>query len=167
MCGKEELHYICSPYGYKPRIGKPFTSCTETTIPSGRPYDRHIPLQRTEAAFFCSCIHVNLLFSCFSVWMCWANIQLAVEFLVGAAVFVRCFVDKRATEEQIISKLGNGFSTAPFATVVVILSALAVFYLVSQLDQYLPVVAHLVCVAVHESLVNLYVGALYIFVLTY
>lgn len=110
---------------------------------------------------------MNLLFSCFSVWMCWANIQLAVEFLVGAAVFVRCFVDKRATEEQIISKLGNGFSTAPFATVVVILSALAVFNLVSQLDQYLPVVAHLVCVAVHESLVNLYVGALYIFVLTY
>jgi hypothetical protein len=106
-------------------------------------------------------------YTTFVVLMATSLALLAVEFLVGAAVFVRCFVDKRATEEQIISKLGNGFSTAPFATVVVILSALAVFNLVSQLDQYLPVVAHLVCVAVHESLVNLYVGALYIFVLTY
>jgi hypothetical protein len=125
LCGKEELHYICSPYGYKPCIGKPLTSCTETTIPSARPFDGHIPLQRTEAALFCSCICVNLLLGCFSVWMCWANIQLAVEFLVGAAVFVRCFVDKRATEEQIISKLGNGFSTAPFATVVAICTIVA------------------------------------------
>lgn len=35
------------------------------------------------------------------------------------AVLVRCFVDKRALERQIIEKLENGFSRGPFATVVV------------------------------------------------
>ena len=47
-------------------------------------------------------------------------LQLAMEWGIGAAVFIRCFVDRSGTEDQIVNKLGNGFSTAPFASVVVI-----------------------------------------------
>lgn len=46
-------------------------------------------------------------------------LQLIVEFGVGIAVLVRCFADKRGTENQIAEKLGVGFSQAPFATIVV------------------------------------------------
>ncbi|KAJ0974524.1 hypothetical protein J5N97_016489 [Dioscorea zingiberensis] len=46
------------------------------------------------------------------------NAELAVEFGVGVAVLVRCFVDKRDTEALIMKKLGSGFSQAPFATIV-------------------------------------------------
>ncbi|KAK1325846.1 putative S-acyltransferase [Acorus calamus] len=52
-------------------------------------------------------------------------IWLATEFGVGVAVLVRCFVDKKGTEELIIDKLGNGFSRAPFATVVAICTAVS------------------------------------------
>lgn len=45
--------------------------------------------------------------------------QLAVECGVGIAVFVRCFTDKTAIEDQIGEKLGYGLSRAPFATIVV------------------------------------------------
>lgn len=45
--------------------------------------------------------------------------KLAVECGVGVAVLVRCFIDKRATETQIADRLGDGFSRAPFATIVV------------------------------------------------
>ncbi|KAL6843670.1 hypothetical protein ACP4OV_026241 [Aristida adscensionis] len=37
---------------------------------------------------------------------------------VGIAVFVRCFTDKTAIEEQIGERLGYGLSRAPFATIV-------------------------------------------------
>ncbi|KAK1278428.1 putative S-acyltransferase [Acorus gramineus] len=50
---------------------------------------------------------------------------LAIEFGVGVAVLVRCFVDKNGTEELITDKLGNVFSRAPFATVVAICSAVS------------------------------------------
>ncbi|GLT35265.1 hypothetical protein SLA2020_097330 [Shorea laevis] len=43
---------------------------------------------------------------------------LIVEFGVGVAVLVRCFVDGKGTEHEITEKLGVGFSRAPFATVV-------------------------------------------------
>nr|CAB3488041.1 unnamed protein product [Digitaria exilis] len=43
---------------------------------------------------------------------------LAVECGVGIAVFVRCFTDKTAIEDQIGEKLGYGLSRAPFATIV-------------------------------------------------
>lgn len=46
--------------------------------------------------------------------------QLIIEAGVGIAVLVRCFVNKRSMETLIIDRLGNGFSRAPFATVVVI-----------------------------------------------
>ncbi|XP_024973987.1 protein S-acyltransferase 21 [Cynara cardunculus var. scolymus] len=47
-------------------------------------------------------------------------VWLTFECGVGIAVLVRCFVEKRATEDQISSRLGDGFSRAPFATVVAI-----------------------------------------------
>ncbi|KAL5987386.1 hypothetical protein ACLOJK_038552 [Asimina triloba] len=46
------------------------------------------------------------------------NAELLIECGVGTTVFVRCFVDRKGTEEQITDKLGEGFSRAPFATVV-------------------------------------------------
>ncbi|XP_010539027.1 PREDICTED: protein S-acyltransferase 21 [Tarenaya hassleriana] len=52
-------------------------------------------------------------------------IWLIVEFGVGVAVFVRCFVDHKAMEHQITEKLGVGFSRPPFATVVAICTALS------------------------------------------
>ena len=55
--------------------------------------------------------------------------QLMVECGVGIAVLVRCFVDKRGTENQIAEKLGAGFSRVPFAIIVVhSLSFLSEFY---------------------------------------
>ncbi|KAK9073646.1 hypothetical protein SSX86_006240 [Deinandra increscens subsp. villosa] len=49
-----------------------------------------------------------------------ALVWLTFEFGVGVAVLVRCFVNKRATEDQIADRLGDGFSRAPFATVVAV-----------------------------------------------
>ena len=46
-------------------------------------------------------------------------VQLFMEATVGIAVLVRCFVNKKGMETEIIDRLGNGFSRAPFATVVV------------------------------------------------
>lgn len=50
---------------------------------------------------------------------------LAIECGVGITVLVHCFVDRRSTEDHIIERLGNGFSRAPFATVVAICSAVS------------------------------------------
>ncbi|KAM0950234.1 putative protein S-acyltransferase [Dioscorea sansibarensis] len=50
---------------------------------------------------------------------------LAVEFWVGLAVLVRCFVDKKESEALIIKKLGSGFSQAPFATIVILCTSLS------------------------------------------
>lgn len=47
-------------------------------------------------------------------------LQLVTEAGVGIAVLVRCFVNKKNMEAEIVDRLGNGFSLAPFATVVVI-----------------------------------------------
>ncbi|WCJ44744.1 DHHC-type zinc finger family protein [Euphorbia peplus] len=47
-------------------------------------------------------------------------IWLVVEFGVGVAVLVRCFVDKKGMEHQITEKLGIGFSRPPFASVVAV-----------------------------------------------
>ncbi|PKI71704.1 hypothetical protein CRG98_007926 [Punica granatum] len=47
-------------------------------------------------------------------------IWLIVEFGVGVAVLVRCFVDKRGTENQIMDRLGVGFTRIPFIIVVAI-----------------------------------------------
>ncbi|XP_051124454.1 protein S-acyltransferase 21 [Andrographis paniculata] len=50
---------------------------------------------------------------------------LVFECAVGVAVLVRCFVDKKATESQIIDRLGDGFSRPPFATVVALCTAVS------------------------------------------
>lgn len=46
-------------------------------------------------------------------------VQLVFESGVGTAVLVRCFVNKKSMETEIIDRLGNGFTRPPFATVVV------------------------------------------------
>jgi len=46
-------------------------------------------------------------------------VKLVLEAGVGIAVFVRCFVNKKSMKVEIVDTLGNGFSIAPFATVVV------------------------------------------------
>ncbi|KAL1344056.1 hypothetical protein AAHE18_08G020600 [Arachis hypogaea] len=52
-------------------------------------------------------------------------VWLIVECGVGIAVLVRCFVDKRDTENQIAEKLGAGFSRVPFAIIVAICTAVS------------------------------------------
>ncbi|KAL1567583.1 putative protein S-acyltransferase 19 [Salvia divinorum] len=52
-------------------------------------------------------------------------IWLIVEAGVGIGVLVRCFTNKHYMEAQIVDRLGNGFSRAPFATVVAICSAVS------------------------------------------
>ncbi|OVA00652.1 zinc finger protein [Macleaya cordata] len=52
-------------------------------------------------------------------------VWLAVECGVGIAVLVRCFVDRKGTENQIVERLGVGFSRPPFATVVAICTAVS------------------------------------------
>ncbi|KAJ4903525.1 Protein S-acyltransferase 21 [Raphanus sativus] len=50
---------------------------------------------------------------------------LLVEFGVGVAVFVRCFVEQKAMEHLITEKLGLGFSRPPFAAIVIVCTALS------------------------------------------
>lgn len=45
--------------------------------------------------------------------------QLVIEAAVGIAVIVRVFVNKKSMETEIINRLGNCFSRAPLAAVVV------------------------------------------------
>ncbi|KAG0478056.1 hypothetical protein HPP92_012775 [Vanilla planifolia] len=52
-------------------------------------------------------------------------VWLLIEFGVGVAVLVLCFVDKKSTERRIEDKLGNGLSRAPFAAVVAVCTAVA------------------------------------------
>lgn len=54
-----------------------------------------------------------------------SHIWLVLEAGVGIAVLVRCFVHKKNMEIEIIDRLGNGFSRAPFATVVAICTAVS------------------------------------------
>lgn len=50
---------------------------------------------------------------------------LVIEAAVGIAVLVRCFVNKKNMEAEIVDRLGNGFSRAPFATVVAVCTAVS------------------------------------------
>ncbi|KAK6919787.1 Palmitoyltransferase, DHHC domain [Dillenia turbinata] len=52
--------------------------------------------------------------------MAFSLIWLIIEAGVGIYVLVRCFVNKKSMEAEIIDRLGNGFSRAPFATVVAV-----------------------------------------------
>lgn len=54
----------------------------------------------------------------FVLLMATSLLLLVLDWGIGIAVLVRCFVDKRGMDRQIVEKLGNGFSRAPFATVV-------------------------------------------------
>lgn len=52
-------------------------------------------------------------------------VWLVIEAGVGIAVLVRCFVSKQSMEADIVDRLGNGFSRAPFATVVAVCTAVS------------------------------------------
>ncbi|KAL1562335.1 putative protein S-acyltransferase 19 [Salvia divinorum] len=52
-------------------------------------------------------------------------VWLVLEAGVGIGVLVRCFTNKHYMEAQIVDRLGNGFSRAPFATVVALCSAVS------------------------------------------
>lgn len=74
---------------------------------------------------------------CFHQWITHTFLQLVTEAGVGIAVMVRCFVHKKNMEAEIVDRLGNGFSLAPFATVVVtftwdILALSSLFWLVNE-----------------------------------
>ncbi|KAK6918019.1 Palmitoyltransferase, DHHC domain, partial [Dillenia turbinata] len=57
--------------------------------------------------------------------MAFSLIWLIIEAGVGIYVLVRCFVNKKNMEAEIIDRLGNGFSRAPFATVVAVCTAVS------------------------------------------
>ncbi|KAM0950806.1 putative protein S-acyltransferase [Dioscorea sansibarensis] len=52
-------------------------------------------------------------------------VWLLIEFGIGIAVLVLCFVNKTSTEKNITEKLGSGFSHALFATIVAICTAMS------------------------------------------
>ncbi|XP_010435012.1 PREDICTED: probable protein S-acyltransferase 19 isoform X1 [Camelina sativa] len=54
---------------------------------------------------------------------------LLIEAGVGIAVIVRVFVNKKDMETEIVNRLGNGFSRAPFATVVGVCTAVSMLAL--------------------------------------
>uniref|UniRef100_A0A1J3DR91 S-acyltransferase n=1 Tax=Noccaea caerulescens TaxID=107243 RepID=A0A1J3DR91_NOCCA len=56
-------------------------------------------------------------------------IWLLIEASVGIAVIVRVFVNKKDMETEIVNRLGNGFSRAPFATVVGLCTAVSILAL--------------------------------------
>ncbi|CAH2079092.1 unnamed protein product [Thlaspi arvense] len=55
--------------------------------------------------------------------------RLLIEAGVGIAVIVRVFVNKKEMETEIVNRLGNGFSRAPFATVVGLCTAVSILAL--------------------------------------
>ncbi|KAL5731368.1 protein S-acyltransferase [Ranunculus cassubicifolius] len=61
----------------------------------------------------------------FIALMATSLLWLIIEAGVGIAVFVLCFVQKRAMENRIDERLGDGFSRAPFATIVGIFTVLS------------------------------------------
>jgi palmitoyltransferase len=71
-----------------------------------------------------NCVGKKNYFS-FVCLMAVSLVWLVFEFGIGVAVLVRCFVNKTATEHQISDKLGDGFSRAPFATVVALCTAVS------------------------------------------
>ncbi|GJM99549.1 hypothetical protein PR202_ga16659 [Eleusine coracana subsp. coracana] len=79
-----------------------------------------------EEALFCTLCDAEWLNNCvgrknyftFLALMAISLIWLAIEFGVGIAVMVLCFVDKNSTR-NIQDRLGNGLTPAPFAVIVV------------------------------------------------
>ncbi|XP_010532506.1 PREDICTED: probable protein S-acyltransferase 19 [Tarenaya hassleriana] len=51
---------------------------------------------------------------------------LTIEAGIGITVLVRVFVNKKSMETEIVDRLGNGFSRAPFATVVGLCTAVSI-----------------------------------------
>ncbi|CAH9115819.1 unnamed protein product [Cuscuta epithymum] len=64
-------------------------------------------------------------YASFIILMGTSLIWLVFECGVGIAVLVRCFTHKKATENHIRDRLGDGFSIPPFATVVAFCTAVS------------------------------------------
>ncbi|KAL5808300.1 hypothetical protein ACOSQ3_028991 [Xanthoceras sorbifolium] len=64
-------------------------------------------------------------YATFILLMAISLVWLVTEVGIGIAVLVRCFVNKNSMETEIIDRLGNGFSRAPFATVVAVCTAVS------------------------------------------
>ncbi|XP_044484621.1 probable protein S-acyltransferase 19 isoform X2 [Mangifera indica] len=62
----------------------------------------------------------------FILLMAISLVWLVIEAGVGIAVLVRCFVNKKGMETEIVDRLGNGFSRAPFAVVVFICTGVSI-----------------------------------------
>ncbi|KAK9284812.1 hypothetical protein L1049_023989 [Liquidambar formosana] len=63
-------------------------------------------------------------------------VWLVMEAGVGIAVLVRCFVNKKSMQTEIIDRLGNGFTRAPFATVVAICTAVSLLACVPLVELF-------------------------------
>ncbi|XVE72381.1 hypothetical protein DITRI_Ditri11bG0035000 [Diplodiscus trichospermus] len=63
-------------------------------------------------------------------------VWLVMEAVVGIAVLVQCFVNKKGMEAEIIDRLGNGFSRAPFATVVAVCTAVSILACVPLVELF-------------------------------
>uniref|UniRef100_A0A6N2K5E4 S-acyltransferase n=1 Tax=Salix viminalis TaxID=40686 RepID=A0A6N2K5E4_SALVM len=87
-----------------------------------------------EDALFCTLCNAEWLNNCvgcknyatFISLMATSLAWLVLEAGVGIAVFVRCFVNKQSMKIEIIETLGNGFSVAPFATVVAVCTVVSI-----------------------------------------
>lgn len=99
LCRQEKLHLLRMLNGCKPCLGK---------ISDTNEVDCYSWL------LICSLSHAIFLTK--YAFMS----QLVFECAVGVFVLVRCFVDRKATENAIVDRLGDGFSRPPFATVVVL-----------------------------------------------
>ncbi|KAG9132211.1 hypothetical protein Leryth_017070 [Lithospermum erythrorhizon] len=64
-------------------------------------------------------------YATFILLMASSLVWLVIEAGVGIAVLVRCFVNKTGMHDQIVDRLGNGFTRAPFATVVAVCTAVS------------------------------------------
>ncbi|KAF6154306.1 hypothetical protein GIB67_026762 [Kingdonia uniflora] len=86
-----------------------------------------------EDALFCTLCNAEWLNNCvgrknyvtFVSLMALSLLWLTLECGIGITVLVRCFTDRKATESQIIERLGVGFSRPAFATVVALCTALS------------------------------------------
>jgi hypothetical protein len=118
LCGKKKLYDIFMPYGCQSFLGmlKELIVSIGMLLNADKFYDSMI----FQKVFFMFLILIAHYLNC---------MKLAVECGVGIAVFVRCFTDKTAIEDEIAEKLGYGLSLAPFATIVV--SAILLFFFFS------------------------------------
>ncbi|GJN01935.1 hypothetical protein PR202_ga19240 [Eleusine coracana subsp. coracana] len=125
--GKSGLRNVEDIQKHKSCLGGCCSCCAIFTMEDCRKEDEaNQDEEDGEEALFCTLCNAEWLNNCvgrknYMTFLCLMAVSLAwlaVECGVGIAVFVRCFTDKTAIEDQIGEKLGYGLSRAPFATIV-------------------------------------------------